>query len=382
MEFKTRKATLIILYVVIALMMIGAVFLISSLHKPISVKGIILFSIFSFLIFIIAVVGNRENKTRLLITDDNIIYHSGFSKTEIPLEQIKGYRITPKYVQVIPFTGTRRITVTHNLENYKVILSWLKEHYEDLDEAESKQEYRNLLSDTSIGVSEEERISMLATARKIALAINIGCIIISLLALIFPGQVSLWTLLLCPFISLMIADKMNGLIRVLPKHKSIFPNIIIAFMIPAFVIWLAAMVKYKLLDTTHLWMPVMVAFCIWVAGIYFTGAKTISKAPNKPPMFLVWVLSGIFYAFGSVILINGMYGRSAEMQYTATIANKYIENGKSKSYHLTLISPGIIKTTKDVSVDESLYARVYAGNNVHLHMRKGYFNIPWFWITN
>ncbi len=87
------------------------------------------------------------------------------------------------------------------------------------------------------------------------------------------------------------------------------------------------------------------------------------------------------YGYGAVVTLNCMYDKSQPETFSATILNKRISSGKSKTYYLKLTPWGLQKEIDEVSVSKNLYNRVGKNDEVKIYFMKGKFAIPWFEVT-
>jgi len=106
---------------------------------------------------------------------------------ELMLDEIKGYRITEKYIFIEANTASKKtIKISTYFGKINEILLWLAERYPDLDEVQVEVDKKEIMNNALFGQSEEQREEKLAGARKVADALNWTGSVISMWTLFFP----------------------------------------------------------------------------------------------------------------------------------------------------------------------------------------------------
>ncbi|MES1161218.1 MAG: hypothetical protein ABUM51_10700, partial [Bacteroidota bacterium] len=74
--------------------------------------------------------------------------------------------------------------------------------------------------------------------------------------------------------------------------------------------------------------------------------------------------------------------RSVSQVFRVEIKDKHIQSGKTTTYYLRLAPWGRFPEEEEVSVTKRLYEAMQTGDQVYVYLKKGKWNIPWFWVTN
>jgi hypothetical protein len=93
------------------------------------------------------------------------------------------------------------------------------------------------------------------------------------------------------------------------------------------------------------------------------------------------VIFSVVFGYGSVVSSNCLFDNVASDLHYARVLDHRISSGKSTSYYLTLSAWGAKPSGEEVSVASDLYYQVSKGDSVTVHIKKGTFNIPWYYIT-
>jgi hypothetical protein len=93
------------------------------------------------------------------------------------------------------------------------------------------------------------------------------------------------------------------------------------------------------------------------------------------------VVVSAIYGFGVTVQTNCVFDNSAAKVFQTTVIDKYIHTGKSTSYYLVLKpwEPG--QQSEKAEVRHKMYQKELEGDTVHVYLKKGTLNIPWYYIT-
>lgn len=200
----------------------------------------------------------------------------------------------------------------------------------------------------------------------------------------YPYKILISISLLYPFVALYAYYKYKGIItledddnsKADPKH----PTLLSALVMPAFGITLRMLIDYD---------PVFFKDCIWPVVFIFIALFFIilliqrslsykirfwSKANAAVLIFL------IAFSYGSCLATNCLYDNSVPKIYRATVLDKHSSHGKRTTYYLKLDRWGARNEPEDVSVSESQYNETSRNQVVHVNVKKGTLNIPWFYV--
>lgn len=323
-------------------------------------------------------------KGKFVIDNDKIFLISAFSKRTLMFNEIKGYRVTDKYLFIESNNeNKKKIKISTYIGKVNEITEWLSNNYSDLDIVQANQEKLEILNNPEFGWTSEQREEKLNKAYKIAKTLNWTGGLIGIWTIFFPNpyEYSIIASIAFPLICVIAVKYFNGLIRIDRRNDTAYPTIFWALFVTSSGIFLRALLDFNIFDYTKAWAP-----SILIALAYIT-ALTIGNKEfkfNKPKDCLIIIGFSIFmfgYGYGSVITLNCLYDKSELETFNATIINKRINSGKSTTYYLELTPWGPQKEIDEVSVSKDLFNKLEKNDEVKIYFLKGKFEIPWFEIT-
>jgi hypothetical protein len=336
------------------------------------------------LIALMAIALIDTAKGRFIIAYDKISLVSAFSTKHLLFNEIKGYRINDKHIVVEPnVPGKKAIKISIYLSKTNEIKEWLATHYPDLDMLNVANEVSEILSNHELGWTMEQREEKLNVARKTAKILNwSGCIVG---AWTFfrpdPYEYAIIASIALPIISLLALKFSSGLIRIDHKKESAYPSIFWAIFGTSVGLCLRAMFDFNIFNHSNIWtLAIMITF--GMMAFILIGNKEFSFKKAVDYFTIIGVAIFLFgYGYGTVISLNCFYDTSEPEIFNATILNKRINSGKTKTYYFELTPWGQQKEVDEVTVTRELYDKLDKGNEVSVYFKKGQFQIPWFIVT-
>lgn len=322
-------------------------------------------------------------KCRIEIYSDRISYVTLLKTIEIPIAEVSGYRILiTQYVRtllILPRSPElRKIKTSLVIENKNDLLEWLNLNLVNLDTADFQEEMNEILHDTRLGETEEQRLSVLGRAKKWAKFLN-GLGFLGMLWAFFrpqPYSYVIWTLITLPLITLSFVRHFDGAMKLNGKQQSAYPNVAMAFIMPCICLALRALIDFNILSWDNFWIPfAIVSFFICTITFLFAGdvRKNISA-------MLLMLFMCMIYGYSAVICLNGIMDTSSASIFKARIVGKSISSGKHTTYNLNLSAWGPVKSSKKVDVPKSVYDSHAVGGYADVILRHGRFEIPWFYV--
>jgi hypothetical protein len=172
----------------------------------------------------------------------------------------------------------------------------------------------------------------------------------------------------------------KGLIKFLSNSKrSVYPWMVLGFLIPVFTMLIKSLGEYDLSGYEHLWLPFITASSIMSILLISLGINKTVESVVGQAIFMLIVSFG--YGYGATIQTNCVFDKSEPTKVKTTVISKYIHQGKSTDYYLTLTPWEAGQKPKEIEVSHSFFERSSQGNEVQVNLKKGTFNIPWFYIT-
>jgi hypothetical protein len=380
MEQKYRISTWNkVFYGVIATMIFGFSLYLSNLPKT---KNSILIFIPLLLFFISTLIVVNFIKRKLVISENSILCINLFSRKELKLNAIKGYRSDGKSIKIEPILKNDTILSIGNyidFENATEILEWSKKNLKDLDALDLENEHQKLLKDASLGFSEIEREEKIKSTKEICVAYNFIGGFLAFIVLFIDQKFSYVILLILPLIGIILLYNFKLIKFISNSKRSIYGYIFIGFAIPCFTLLLKT-TEFNLLNLDNIWIPVGIIFCITLALLSFKGInKSVESVIGQ---IIAMVLFSFLYGFGSIRAINCEFDKSKLLIFNATVIDHSISHGKKTTYYLRLSTWGPQHKEEDEEISKNMYHKTKIGDLVNIKYKEGFLKAPWFVISS
>jgi hypothetical protein len=340
-----------------------------------------LFSLFLMAVALLIVVNLLKRK--VVISEHSILCISLFSRKELDLAAIQGYRIGKKVIYLEPVaTGDPTITIRNytDLSKSRELARWVKAAFEDLDAIDLENQRKEVLQNEAWGSTEDERSGNLAKAKNITIAYNVVGLLLGFV-LIFSNDKNIVLLLLAyPLIGVALMIFSKGMIKFTSGPKrSVNGYILLGVSLPSFMLLIKSLEEYTLFRYDHFWLPVILTSTVLFALYYIPGVNRSMKFVRT--QMGVMIVFALLYGFGSIRQINCAFDDSNPRIYEATVLRHRVSRGKSTTYILTLGPWGSDSGGQEVDVRRSLYDAVGIGSTIRVQLREGLLGIPWFVVT-
>jgi hypothetical protein len=324
---------------------------------------------------------------RIIVTDNSIIRVNFMQTKEILFTDIKGFRIDSKIIKFERITpGASKFSISRyddfaGMDEFK---QWLRDNFVDLNNAEYREGLSEILADSSLGLTEDERKTKLATARNISTAYSVGGFVIliggALLREITANMLVSILILLYPVLGAVIMYNSNGLIRFFSKKTSPYYHIFMGVYMSTLLLLVASFTNYEILDYRNIWYFIIIAIAF--AGLMKLASPNKINTVSEPKGgIIVLILVSLLYGYGCLLQINCLFDKSPEKIYHANVVDHYINHNKGTHPYLRIDTWGPQTKTKDIQVSMNFYNSAPIGSAVTVHLKKGFFNIPWYNIS-
>lgn len=341
------------------------------------------FSIISAGMIFITVAGIVDAiKGKFVIDKNKIFIVSIFSNRQLLFHEIKGYRITDKFIFIEPIKeDKKKIKISSYFAKTNEIKFWLTEHYPDLDMLQIATEKKEILSNAEFGWTKEQREEKLLQAQKVAKGLNSLGILIGLWALFFakPYEYAIIASISFPIICILVFKYFNGLIKIDERKDSAYPSIFWSIFLPSMGLFLRTLLDFNIFDYAKVW-PLTILITAICMGIILYRDQEFKGGMRYLSLFGIFLFIAA-YSYGTVVSLNCTFDTSEPEIFNAKIVNKRMNSGKTKTYYLELTPWGSRKEAEEVTVSKQLYDSLYTNDPVSIYFMKGKLDIPWFEIT-
>ncbi len=318
-------------------------------------------------------------RARIVLHADRFEYQSAILTRVVAKEHIAGWRIVPTEnitALVIEHkdlsVGHLSIGLIYNTD--AEFIAWF-DGLANLDERDRAEAREEVLSDVSIGESEEARAEALKSAKKLARLVNIAGIVLSIWGVINPTpyEFSLALLLAAPWVAAVIAFRSRGLIRFDGHRNDIRPNIAVPLILPGAILSVRAVFDFDVLNWQ---VPVLAALVVAIGAGFI---QSLLGHKHEWTTGLIIAFFAWFYAFGAVIELNGFHDAAPSRLEKYPVLDKSVSHAKRTTYYLHLApsrsgAPDLDK----VQVHRGVYQRIENGELACVRFHTGILAIEWY----
>jgi hypothetical protein len=251
-----------------------------------------------------------------------------------------------------------------------------------LNNEDLEKEKEALLNDNSLGYTPEEREAKISKMRQIAIAYNIwGFTMFFILIFVRSSSLSFWTGALYPLLGIAIMRFSSGLVKFVGvSQRSLHMGIFLGLAMSVINVVIAALANYEVISFTNAWPIVAVITVVVFISLYSTGINKI-EGDGKKGQIVAMLITAFLYGFGNTVVINCLFDKSTQRNFTTTVADEYISSGKGAHYHLKLNPWKPNGRIREVDVSKKEHEQSPIGSPVTIDEKKGLFNIAWFNYT-
>jgi len=323
-------------------------------------------------------------RRKVIIENDLITVTDTFKTRQIAFGEIKGVRFGQKVIQIVPNKpGNAVITIRNFTEfgNSSELANYLTSTFPDLDAADVKDQQEQLLADTNLGFTAEDRQGRLDTAKKIAILYNTLGVIVAVMFLILKQPLFTIIAIAYPLLGIIIMLSSKGLIKFFSqRNKSIYPFIFFGFIAPAIVLIIKTFTLYHFYSTDNIWLPFLGAGGIIAVLLFIIGVNR-SLSGGIVGQVMLMLFASLAFTFGSIGQLNCSFDTSPDQIYKASVLGHHITHGKNTAYYLYLSTWGPCHQQKQIDVGSKMYNEVNVGDSVKVILKPGLLHIPWFVVS-
>jgi len=323
-------------------------------------------------------------KRKVVLSDDQISYTNIWGSKEIPVKEVKGYRVSDKAIYIEPVdAGYSKLSIKDyaSINNQAQLIEWLRGKFTDLNKADYEASKQQILKDTSLGYTQEAREQKLKSAKTIAktyIIISVATFFIPIFIHTFNNYFAL-VMLAYPLIGIVIIVYGKGLIRLFAPKNSAYASITIGLFFPAFALVIRSFNNDEILNYDKLYLPVALVGLVMLVLLYIFAIKNITD--KVAGQWVSAVLIAAAYGLGSILQVNSGFDKSIAQVYPVTVIDHYVTHGKSTSYNITIDEWRPNHSSENIAVSESFYNNAPVGSKVNVNLKHGALDIPWYYVS-
>jgi hypothetical protein len=204
--------------------------------------------------------------SRVIITDQSIIYHSLFGTKSLHLNEMKGYFEIDNYIVFTPIDESKSdLKITRYFKNDYYLSIWAEYYLENSLEVEKEEELDEATNEMNVDAVElQNRISKW---KKATTALNILTGISFVLVLLFEKWVFITGCILffSPIVFYLVLRVSNGSIKFYSRENSVFPSLFYTIIGCGVIFAFASCYNISIISKIdHFWtLPLSIGLLIW-----------------------------------------------------------------------------------------------------------------------
>jgi hypothetical protein len=345
-------------------------------HGPGWVLAPVVFGLFAALCLISM---EQTRRMRFTIDDAGIEVVEWRRPRRLLHEQIAGYRLSRgKAPQLVleprqPGVKALKVPLVREMEGPE-FQAWLS-RLTDLDGRDRASSEAEVLASPALGATPAERASALASAKKVANALNAAAMLVGFWVLLIPRPYGLAVVAAyaLPVIALAVATLGRGRYQLLGSRNDARPQLVLPLLMPG----LCAVPRafdFELVAPFALLVPAAVTGL--VLGVVVLAADRAVRRKPAWLLLLVPLLAG--QAAGATTVANCLGDPSPPSTYRVEVLGHRVVRGKRTTHYLTLAPWGPRTWAEEVQVSSLVYAEVEDGKVVEVVLRSGRLDLAWF----
>jgi hypothetical protein len=320
--------------------------------------------------------------SRVVLWPDRIEYREVFNTRQLSRDGIIGRRLLkpsngPSTLVLVPRDHLKKLKIGVMYNFDQAFWDWI-DALPDLDNEDRRAAEQEILSNSEIGASTEDRIAALTLAKRVSMILTGVACALGIWAWIYarPHRLVVASLALLPWVAVLITMRSGGLFRIDSRKNDPHPTVAIPFLMPGGVLTLLALSEIHIL----LWKEALIV-SVFLAAALATAAFVAdrSMSSHKGTAVVILLLSG-FYGYGASAEANAILDRSAVSSFQSQIIGRRISGGRSTTYYLKLNPWGPKRESDEVSISRSFYDSVHSGDTVCIALREGALHIRWYTV--
>jgi hypothetical protein len=321
--------------------------------------------------------------TKVVLAADAIELRDFLQSRKLRYEDIAGRRMIAAHsastlVLLPKRAGAKRVKITQLIQMDSLSLAWLST-LPDLDAEELAKSAAEIAASRDLGRTPEERAARLAGARKIAKALGVLSGAAAVWTYFFPEpyEVAIAAVAAIPLFAIALVLRDGRLYQVVGRNNDARANLSVAFIVPAVVLALRAVLDIQLLE----WTPACLVAVAVAMMLTFVIALRDAEVRKRRWELAAMLIISVAYAYGAVVEGDVLFDISKPQIFQAQVLDKHKSSGKTTTYHLKLTPWGPKEGEDDVTVSSGVYAAAATGERVCIVLRRGALEMPWFVVA-
>jgi hypothetical protein len=150
----------------------------------------------------------------------------------------------------------------------------------------------------------------------------------------------------------------------------------------AWIILLRVLLDFEFESFYSMIIPGTIAFALMLLILFATHRLIDRSTKSRAWIYSSLIFNVFLYSYAGTYGANCVYDQSEPTVYHAEVIGKRIYTGSKgrKTYYVEVTPWGHHYDKEEISVPESQYNEIDVGKTVKIDLKKGFFNIPWYYI--
>jgi len=319
---------------------------------------------------------------RVTLVADHVELVEPFRRHSLQRSEILGRRVLPggQGFSVIVLVSSH---AEHNKLRIPVLLkpdeAFRRWFYDltDLDRSEVFQSRIDIEATFRPELPAEEKSRQVTRLRRLGAAFNAATIALLGASFVLPDT-GLWllaTVAALPWVAIVLVARFQPLYRFAVRRNDERVDLILPLITPGLILAVHAVSN---LNTVG-WQKPLVLACAGGLALTGTSVRVDSWLRQQRWAVLIVGLFACIYGYAAGLESNALADHSVPQVYLVKVLSKEVsESSHVKSWDLTLEPCGPVSDQETVSVSETEYQRIRAGDAVCVELRAGALQVPWY----
>jgi hypothetical protein len=153
--------------------------------------------------------------------------------------------------------------------------------------------------------------------------------------------------------------------------------------IAAWVILLRVMLDYEFESFYSMILPGTISCSIILAILFLTHKLISNSTRNKWWIYSSLIFNVTLYSYAGTYAANCTYDYSVPTVYETEVLNKKINKSRRSTTYYVKVAPwGHHYDQEEISVSRNQYDELELGDKIKIDLKKGLFDIPWYYIEH
>lgn len=150
----------------------------------------------------------------------------------------------------------------------------------------------------------------------------------------------------------------------------------------AWIILLRVLLDYEFESFYSIIFPGTIAFILILVILFSTHKLIDNTTKSKSWIYISLIFNVFLYSYAGTYGANCVYDNSEPIVYETKAIDKRISKGSKgrRTYYIKVNPWGHHYDKEEISVTSSQFEEIQIGQSIKIDLKKGFFNIPWYYI--